>query len=189
MKSHFELPKELLDELRPPRGLDHMTGALEPCTTSYILSSSTTVRTTSISSRMPTSKISLQGKRQSQLFVNAVVALDSAADYLYCSTEHGQQKIEDFLKELGEPALLEVREWANAMKHCKRWNPKKLQAVDVAKPTCDFRADTLAPEQVRLRLEFSVRFFEEASPVVKAAMEFWFEQSRLIEGSRPRFTA
>jgi hypothetical protein len=110
---------------------------------------------------------------------NAVVALDSAADYLFHALPGRRQDLPAFLKSLDEPALLEIREIANAVKHCVRRRPEQLQAAEVALPGVTFEVS--ANEGVNIRLQFSVEFFDAANRSIEKAWQFWFDKSREIE--------
>lgn len=118
-------------------------------------------------------------RAQSRALFNAVVALDSAADYLFHAEQRQEPDTMAFLKKLNEPALLEIREIANAVKHCVRRKPEQLQAAQVARPSLDAGVDTTAGVSVQLR--FSVQFFEAAKPSIERAWQFWFDKGREIE--------
>jgi len=118
-------------------------------------------------------------RAQSRALFNAVVALDSAADYLFHAEQRQEPDTLAFLKNLNEPALLEIREIANAVKHCVRRKPQHLQAAQVARPNLHAVVDATA--EVNVQLRFSVQFFEAARPNIERAWQFWFDKSREIE--------
>jgi len=119
-------------------------------------------------------------RAQSRALFNAVVALDSAADYLFHAEQRQVPDTLAFLKNLNEPALLEIREIANAVKHCVRRKPQHLQAAQVARPNLHAVVDATA--EVNVQLRFSVQFFEAARPNIERAWQFWFDKAREIEG-------
>lgn len=122
----------------------------------------------------------LTRRRQSRAFFNAVVALDSAADYLFhSSTPRSERDASAFIRALGVPALVELREIANAIKHCVRHRPEQLHAANVAKPALGAELDT--SNGVQVKLEFSVEFFKVADEHLGAAWRFWMEKSRELE--------
>jgi hypothetical protein len=119
------------------------------------------------------------GRVQARALFNAVVALDSAADYLFHAQPGESRNISAFLKSLNEPALLEIREIANAVKHCVRHRPEKLHAAEVARPGVAFEVE--ASEGFRVNLQFSVAFFDAANQSIERAWQFWFDKSRELE--------
>jgi len=118
-------------------------------------------------------------RAQSRALFNAVVALDSAVDYLFHAEQRQEPDVPTFLKNLNEPALLEIREIANAVKHCVRRRDDQLQASQVARPELGYAVDT--SEGVKVQLRFSVEFFETAKQSIERAWQFWFDKSREIE--------
>lgn len=118
-------------------------------------------------------------RAQSRALFNAVVALDSAADYLFHAESRPGQDVLTFLRNLNEPALLEIREIANALKHCVRRRPEQLHAAQVARPALGFEVDT--SRDIAVKLQFSVDFFVTANQSIEKAWQFWFDCAQQIE--------
>jgi hypothetical protein len=123
-------------------------------------------------------------RHQSRLFFNAIVALDSAADYLFHAESREEKNVQEFLQNLNVPALLAIREIANAVKHCERNNPDKLRAAAVAKTKGDVHIDMSDQEKIGISLRISVGFFEEVHPYISTAFKFWLDKSDSIEMAR-----
>ena len=123
-------------------------------------------------------------RHQSRAFFNAIVALDSAVDYLFHAESREEKNVQEFLQNLNVPALLEIREIANAVKHCERNRPDKLRAAAVAKTQGDVHIDMSDQETIGISLSISVSYFEEVRPHISAAFKFWLEKSDSIEMAR-----
>jgi hypothetical protein len=116
---------------------------------------------------------------QSRALFNAVVALDSAADYLFHAEGRQERDPAAFIRALNVPALVELREIANAVKHCVRHRPEQLHSASVARPGVGFDLDT--SNGIQVKIQFSMDFFEVANRHVEGAWHFWMAKSREIE--------
>jgi hypothetical protein len=130
---------------------------------------------------------STRGNQQRLLF-NAAVAFDSAVDYVH-QVAGGQGTATDFLVNvLGkkEPALVWLREFANAMKHCVTRNPAKLDASGLATTTLHFavRVQDGVPS---VDLQLTTALIADAEDALTRAWHFWHDVAGRIDRQEPLF--
>jgi hypothetical protein len=104
---------------------------------------------------------------------NAVVALDSAVDHAFAARPR-TMKFPAFFEELAkrEPAILRVRELANALKHCVTNSQARPNAVDLAQTTVHVEVDACKPEPV-VNVRLSTSVLGDVKQTIEAAFNFW----------------
>ena len=122
-------------------------------------------------------------RRRSLRLFNAVVSLDSAVDYLWHDRGH-PVPLQVFLDELAreEPALKELRELSNALKHCTRGrqdkkgfkiDDRKRHAGEVVPMNLKVDVGADASGEPAVTLTISSDLLEEAHSVLERAFRFW----------------
>jgi hypothetical protein len=127
-------------------------------------------------------------RNQQRLLFNAVVAFDSAVDYAH-HVAGGHGSATEFLANvLGrkEPALVRLREFANAMKHCATRNPAKLDASGLATASLHF-AVTVQDGAPSVELKLTTDLIADLEDVLTRAWHFWHDVAGRIDRQEPLF--
>lgn len=126
-------------------------------------------------------------RERSRMLFNAVVALDSAADHAYYA-ETRDVTFKQFRAQLCkiEPALDELRELANAMKHCVTGRADRLNGVELAQTTVVFDLDSSNQPWPAIRAEVETQLLADADRILEAAFRFWVGQAQSMDARAPR---
>jgi hypothetical protein len=124
----------------------------------------------------------------SRALFNAIVALDSAVDHAFYS-EPRDVTFAEFFRQLSaeNPVIGEVRELANAMKHCVTRRADRLDGAELAQGYIDVEID-LEPSKPRVKVELGTDLLDDADRVMEAAFKFWFECAHQMDVGTSPFT-
>jgi hypothetical protein len=127
-------------------------------------------------------------RRQQRLLFNAVVAFDSAVDYAFQITGGAKDATEFLTKVLAkkEPALLRVREFANAMKHCVTKSRDRLDASGLATTTIHVSI-TIEDGAPNVDLDLTTDLIADAEQALDSAWRFWHGVAERIDRREPLF--
>jgi hypothetical protein len=127
-------------------------------------------------------------RKQQRLLFNAVVAFDSAVDHAFQLTGGAKNEAEFLTNVLAkqEPALLRVREIANAMKHCVTRNRDRLDASGLATTTLHVSV-TIDGRAPNVDLGLTSELIPDADEALDRAWRFWHGVAERIDRREPLF--
>lgn len=125
----------------------------------------------------------------SRALFNAVVSLDSVLDYAFQAegggTAQDQHAFNARLFEK-EPGLNDLREVANAMKHCVTWNPQRMNGEAVVRTSIRGDVTVTADLEVTVDLQIESHIIDKAGTALPKAFRFWLSQGQRMNAFAPR---
>src|SRR6187402_599151 len=128
-------------------------------------------------------------RKYSRLLFNAVTSLDAVLDYAFHAEGGGtDEQQREFNKVLfaKEPALAELREVSNAMKHCITRNSNKLNGEGVIQTRITGEVTVSRELHVDVHVQFEVDIVPRATDALEKAFRFWMTQGQQMNARSPR---
>src|SRR5690606_299108 len=128
-------------------------------------------------------------RKYSRLLFNAVVSLDSVLDHAFSAEGGGKQNEQWAFNEKlfkKEPALRDLREVSNALKHCVTRSSKKVDGVDLVQNQLEGAVRINEDGSFEVNTVIQSEVLAMAREALPQAFRFWRAQGQQMDARNPR---
>lgn len=123
----------------------------------------------------------------SRALFNAVVSLDAVLDYAFHAERGGtNQRPFNEMLEQHEPAITELREISNALKHCVTRADAKTNSAEVLHTYVQAQLGVTEVTSSRVTVKIEAELLAKARSALTAAFRFWLSQGQKMDARDPR---